>query len=266
MISEGGGLRKQSAAVSSVFRVVFGGSTFDEVEGAVSAQIGSSESIHGAAANDGAFTDDTKADTFDQRAEVVHGHEMDVWGFVPFVGESFGDGSAAASEHFHADSPVSEVGDDDKPSSCHAEHFGEQLARIADLLECLAEHSEIKAVVGNVGEALVEVCLNGREAALDDTKEVFLFDFDTEHVAVEFEVESLHESPVTAPEVNHSTAAGDVLHDEFVSEADGGIGDLIARTGALGHGLSSLVRAVSEQLGWRVAVVSLGKREQVVLE
>jgi len=247
-----GGGGKRVAAVPSVFRGMFDGSTFDEVEGAVCSQVGSSEAIHGAAANDGAFPDDTKADAFDQCAEVVHGHEVDVWGFVPFVGESFSDGSAAASEHFHADTPVSEVGDDDEPASCHAEHFSEQLAGIADLLEGLAEHSEIKAVVGDVREALVEVCLDGGESPLDDSQEVFLFDFDAEHIAVEFEVEALHQSPVTTPQVDYSTAAGDVLHDEFVSEADGGIGDLVTGTGALGHGHWSLVRAVAKR--WQVRV------------
>ncbi len=76
-----------------------------------------------------------------------------------------------------------------------------------------------------------------------------MFDFDAENIAVEFEVESLHQAPITAPEVDYSTAAGNVLHDEFVSETDGGIGDLVAGTGALGHWLSSLVRAAVER-GW----------------
>ncbi len=144
------GKRKQAGWVQLVFRGVFDRSAFDEVEGAVCTEVGGSEAINGSAANDGAFANNTKANAFDQGAEVVHGHEVDVWGFVPFVGECFGDRSATASEHFHADPPVSEVGNDDEPAMSDAEHFREQLARIADLLQGLAEHGEIKAVVGNV--------------------------------------------------------------------------------------------------------------------
>jgi hypothetical protein len=123
---------------------------------------------------------------------------------------------------------MAEVGDDHKSASGNAKHFGEQSAGVADLLQGLAEHCEVKAVAGNVGQPLVEVGLNCGQTTLNDTQQVFLLELHSKHVAVEFQMQSLNQPAIPAAQVNYPAAARDVLHDEFVSEADGGIRDLVA--------------------------------------
>ena len=205
-----------------------GWGAFDEVEGAIGAEVGGEESIDGAAFDDGAFVDDLQADAFHEVTKVAHGHEVDIGSLVPFPGEGFGDGCASAAKNFHANAPVSKVWYDDEAAGGDAEHFREQSAGVTDLLEGLAEYGEVEGVAGDIVEALIEVGLDGREAALDDLNEVFLFDFDAEHIAAGFFVEAFEEPSVTAAEVDHAASASDVLHDEFVGEADGRVRNLVA--------------------------------------
>lgn len=206
-----------------------GGRTFNEVEGAVCPEVGGEKFVYGPAFDNGAFMNDPQADAFHQVTKIAHRHKVDVGGFVPFPGESFGYRSSAAAEHFEAYPPVSEVGDDNQTTSGHAEHFRKQSAGISDLLECLAEDCEIEGVAGDVFETAVEVSLNGRKAALNHPDEVILFNFDAEHIAGGFFVEAFEQSPIAAAEVDYPTSASNMLHDEFVREADGRVWYLVAR-------------------------------------
>jgi hypothetical protein len=205
-----------------------GGGAFDEIEGTVGPEVGGEKFVDGAAFDDGAFVHDSQSDAFHEIAKIAHRHEVDVGSFVPFPGEGFSYRSAAATKHFETNSPVPKVWYNNKASFGNTKHFGEQSARVTDLLERLAEHGEVEGVTGDFIEAAVEVGLNGGEAALDDVEQIFLFDFNAEHIAAGLSVEAFEQPSVAAAEVDYAAAASDVLHNEFVREADGRIGNLVA--------------------------------------
>jgi hypothetical protein len=126
-----------------------------------------------------------------------------------------------------------EIRHHNEPPSCHAEHFGEQAARVANLLQSLAEHREVERIVRDVGQPPVKIRLNGRQTPPNHLQQIVLLNFHTQDVAAEFLMEAVKEPAVATTKVNDSAASSDVLHDQLISEAHGGVGNLIA--GTLGH-------------------------------
>lgn len=88
---------------------------------------------------------------------------------------------------------------------------------MADLLQSLAEHSDIKRVVGNGRQTLVKVHQNGRYPSTDARVNFPKIQLNPLNRAAVFVSQFFEQSAISAAKVNHATVPIDVLHQQFVS-------------------------------------------------
>jgi hypothetical protein len=65
-----------------------------------------------------------------------------------------------------AHASVAKIWHHNQRSPPNSQHFGQQASRIANLLQCLAEHSEVKTVVRDILQSAIQIRLNHRQATL----------------------------------------------------------------------------------------------------
>ncbi len=209
-------------------RLSFAGISLQQVKRAVGSKVGPPELIDGAAFDDRTFLHYTESDAIHQVTKVTHRHEVYVWRFVPFIGQGLRDWRSAASQNFHANSPMSEVGHNDECSASNAEHFQQQEFWISYLLQCLTEHCKVETVIGNIDKTLIQVRCNGRKPPLDNRDDVGLLDFHAHYFAAHFVMKTLHQSTVTTAEVDDSAFAINMVHDQLIGELNRRVRHLVA--------------------------------------
>jgi len=107
-----------------------------------------------------------------------------------------------------------------KRSPGHSQHFQQKPLGISDLLQSLTEHRKIKAVIWDINKSFVQIGRECRQAAFNDSDNVGLFDFHSHDFAAHFVMQALHQPSVATSKVDHTTAAVDMTHDQFVGQLD----------------------------------------------
>lgn len=199
-----------------LFRLLF----FKQVKCAVCAEIGQSELCDRTSANNRTLLDDVEALAVHQVPEVGHGHEVDVGRFVPLKRKRLGHRRSPSTQHFQPDPPVTKIRDNDQCPFCHTQHFQQEFAGITNLLQGLAEYSEVETVVRDINQSPIKVSFDDRQSAIDDRENIVECDFHSEHAAVQFCMQACKQASIAAAKVNDPAAWLDVVHDEFVGQTN----------------------------------------------
>ena len=161
--------------------------------------------------------------------EILQAQKSQVRRVVPFVGQFFGNGNAALEKNLQTGAHVTKIRNADDDLLADPQRLKDHRARLQDLLQTFVKDHVIKALVGIIGEARVDVDVRDREALFHAPVNGLFVDLDTGAVAATIFDQKFQQNTVAAAQIQHAGALLDPLDDDLMIEPDDLVGFRHAR-------------------------------------